>query len=370
MRRFFYILLILISNGLFSQNNFEINLTADSYINDSLIFGAPITRNGFGDLYTFTTETNKNTSAFPSDHSLYNLKIQQENLIKGFIEYPQPVAFTYLNRKNKSFSVSKIFFLEKGKHKIELPAFNSQTELNIDSPTNRDFKNLEKVLSSVYIKSADPKKMDSLTSFDEKQKLLVQYIKKNPDSYAALWEIVNDYTLYNYHPIYLEHMKLFSTKFKSRKLYKNLENKFSTEQKTLTGNKIPDIYFDKNNKLTAEDFKNHPLTFIDYWATSCAPCVKGMPEMVNLYHEFKNKKVQFITITDEQKPERIQLAKNILQKNNATWLNFFDLNKDFQKKLNATGYPMYLLIDENGKIIARIMGDLSEVRNKIAEFAK
>ncbi len=370
MRKLNYILLIFISNFLLSQNNFEINLTADSYVNDSLILGAPMTRKGFGDLYTFKIQLNKNTSLFPSDHSIYTIKVQKENLIKGFIEYPQPVAFTYLDKKNKSFAISKIFFLEKGKYDIELPVFKNQTEINIDSPTNRDFKNLQKSLSSVYIKSTDPQKMDSLTSFDEKQKILSQYIKKNPNSYAALWEIVNDYTLYNYHPEYLENMKLFSPFIKKNTLYKKLENKLLTEKKTLTGNKIPDIYFNKNNKLTAQDFKNHKLTFIDYWATSCAPCVKGMPEIVNLYHEFKDKGVQFITVTDEQKPERMKLAQAILQKNNATWFNFFDMNKDFQKKLNATGYPLHLLIDENGKIVARIMGDLSEVRSKINEYVE
>lgn len=370
MRKIFYILLILISNCIFSQNNFEINLTADSYINDSLILGAPMTRKGFGDLYTFKTQPNKNISTFPSDHSLYTLKIQQENLIKGFIQYPQPVAFTYLDKKNKSFAISKIFFLEKGKYSIELPVFKNQTEINIDSPTNRDFKNLQKSLSSVYIKSTDPQKMDSLTSFDEKQKIVSQYIKKNPNSYAALWEIVNDYTLYNYHSEYLENMKFFSQNFKKNNVYKKLENKLLTEQKTLMGNQIPTIYFDKNNTLSLEDFKHHKLTFIDYWATSCAPCVKGMPEIVNLYNEFKEKGVHFITITDEQKPERMQLAQHILKKNNATWSNFFDLNKDFQKKLNATGYPMHLLIDENGKIVARIMGNLTEVRNTITEYVK
>ncbi|WP_326981820.1 TlpA disulfide reductase family protein [Chryseobacterium sp. MYb264] len=370
MRKFFYILLILISNCIFSQNNFEINLNADSYENDSLILGAASTRRGWGDLYTFTVQSDKNITVFPTDHSLYTIRIKKENLIKGFTEYPQPVAFTYLDKKNKSFSVSKTFFIEKGKHRIELPTFNNQTEINIDSPTNRDFKNLQKALSTVYIKSTDPQKIDSLTNFDEKQKLLVQYIKKNPDSYAALWEIVNDYRLYNFHSIYLENMKFFSPSIKKNTLYKKLVNKLLTEQKTLTGNNIPDIYFDKSNKLTAEDFKNHKLTFIDYWATSCAPCVKGMPEIVNLYHEFKDKGVQFITVTDEQKPERIKLAQTILQKNNATWLNFFDTNKDFQKKLNVSGYPMHLLIDENGKILARIMGDLSEVRNKITEYVK
>ena len=47
-----------------------------------------------------------------------------------------------------------------------------------------------------------------------------------------------------------------------------------------------------------------------------------MPEIVNLYHEYKGQNVNFITITDEQKPNRMEVAGNILKKNNADWINF------------------------------------------------
>jgi len=370
MKRFQYILLILISNFIYSQNNFEIYLTSDSYINDSLILGAPMTRKGFGDLYTFNVKPDKNISKFGSDHSLYFLKIQKENLINGFIEYPQPVAFVYLDKKNKSASGTKIFFLEKGKYKIDLPQNINFLDLNLDTPTNKEYKALQKALEKFYVKSNNSYQQDSLVSLDKKQKFLAEYIKKNPGSYVALWEIVNDYTQYNYHPDYLKNMNLFSAKFKQNKLYKGIETRLKAEESTSIGQKIPDIYFDKQNKLTSEDFKKYKLTFIDYWSTTCAPCIKGMPEIVNLYNDYKDKKVNFITITDERTATRMELATNILKKNNADWINFFDINKDFQKKVNATGYPLHLIIDENGKIIARISNNIKEARNIIKEYVQ
>lgn len=93
-----------------------------------------------------------------------------------------------------------------------------------------------------------------------------------------------------------------------------------------------------------------------------------MPEIVNLYHQYKDKNVNFITVTDEQKPNRIELTKNILKKNNADWNNFFDLNKDFQKKVNATGYPLHFIIDENGTIIARLSNDIEEASNIMKKY--
>ncbi len=368
MKKLHYVLLIFISNFIYSQNNFEIDLTSDSYISDSLILGAPMTRNGFGDLYKFNAQPNKNILKFDSDHSLYFVKIQKENLIRGFIEYPQPVAFVYLDKKNKSAYGTKIFFLEKGKYTIDLPKDISNLELNIDTPANREYKALQKSLEKFYIKSNNPYQPDSLVRMDKKQEFLAEYIKKNPNSYIALWEIVNDYTLNDYHPYYLKNMNLFSATFKQNKFYKGVEAHLKAEQSTLIGQKIPDIYFDKENKLTSEDFKKHKLTFIDYWSTTCAPCIKGMPEIVNLYNEYKDKNVNFITITDEQKPNKMEIARNILRKNNANWENYFDVNKDFQKKMNATTYPLHLIIDENGKIIARISNNIEEANNIIKNY--
>lgn len=372
MKKLHYILLILISNFIYSQNNFEIDISSDSYINDSLMFGAPTIRNGFGDLYTFKIQPNKNISDFGkkirADHSIYYFKIQKKNIINGFIEYPQPVAFNYIGKKGEGVYNTKIFFLEKGKYKIDLPQNINNLELNIDSPTNKEYKDLQKTLEQFYIESKSTHQRDSLISMDKKQEFLGEYIRKNPNSYVALWEIVNDYTLEDYHPAYLKNLNLFSTKFKQNKLYKGVEARLKAEQSTSIGQRIPDIYFDKENKLTSEDFKKYKLTFIDYWSTTCAPCIKSMPEIVKLYNEYKDQNINFITITDEQKLNRMEVAKNILKKNNASWVNFFDTNKDFQKKVNATSYPLHFIIDENGKIIARISNSIEEARTVIKGY--
>lgn len=372
MKKLLYAVLILISNCIYSQNNFEIDLSSDSYINDSLMLGAPMTRNGFGDLYTFKIQMNKNISDFGKkirmDHSIYYFRIQKKNIVNGFIEYPQPVVFGYIGKKGEPIYNTKIFFLEKGKYKIDLPQNINNLELNIDSPTNKEYKALQISLEQFYIKSKTPHQRDSLINMNKKQEFLGEYIRKNPDSYVALWEIVNDYTLEDYHPAYLKNLQLFSAKFKQNKLYKGVESRLKAEQSTSIGQKIPDIYFDDQNKLTSEDFKKYKLTFIDYWSTTCAPCIKGMPEIVKLYNEYKGQNVNFITITDEQTPNRMEVAKNILKKNNASWMNFFDTSKDFQKKVNATSYPLHFIIDENGKIIARISNSIEEARTIIKGY--
>ena len=84
-----------------------------------------------------------------------------------------------------------------------------------------------------------------------------------------------------------------------------------------------------------------------------------------MYDEYKNKGINFITITDEHDPKRIELAKSILSKHHVKWVNYFDINDDFKNKVNATSYPLHFLVDQNGKIVARVIGDLNEIRKII-----
>ena len=371
MKHIKILILFFASATLFAQSNFELDLSAKTYVNDSLWFGAPMVRNGFGDLYQFKIVENKNLENLSKkmnvDFSFYSIKIQNKNILKGQIDYPQPVALMHISNPP---SGTDIFFIEKGKYTYELPTISNGLFVDLQTPSNIEYQKLKNYLAPVYFKFDDPNKRDSLRSFDQKQKLISSYIKEHPNSYVALWEIVNDYTLYNYNPTYLENMKFFSTDIKRGTFYKKLYSKLKIESETMMGKKFPDIYFDKTHSLKEEDFKKHKLTVIDYWSTTCAPCIKGITELVKIHSDFKDKGVNFITITDEYKIDRKALAERILKKNKAEWPNYFDVNKKFSKAINATSYPLQFLIDTNGKILARIDGDLKQVRELIMENLK
>lgn len=366
------LLLILISNPCFAQNNFELKIESKDHVKDSLWFGMPRVRTGFTDLFQFKLDENKNVENLSKkigfSYSIYSLKIDNETILKGKIDYPQPVGLMYKDPKDQTFFATTIFFIEKGKYQINLPKISNGLPINIKTPTHLEYLKLKNYLSPVYLKYNDLIQQDSLIDFNKKQEMLGQYIKENPNSYVALWEIVDDYSLYDYDSNYLVNMKLFSKEMKKSLLYKKIESKLIAESKSLEGQKIPTIYFDKNQSLSEKDFKNHKLTFIDYWSTSCSPCIKGMPKIVQLYNDFKDRGVNFLSITDESKSDRIKTATRILDGNNAFWKNYFDINRDFGKKVNATAYPLHFIIDADGIIIARIEGDIDEARKIITEI--
>jgi thiol-disulfide isomerase/thioredoxin len=374
MKKSPFLLTLLIPSLLFAQKKFKIELDAPSYINDSIIFSPPLVRVGFEELYNFKLNTNESIIVFGKrfklKYSVFQVRVQEKNILEGQFEYPQPVSFQYYDLKANHGYRTSTFFLDSGYYKINFPRMVDFYEIKLNSPVNNEYSIFKKIFSDLYIKLDNKLGFDSLTDLTKKEKRIGSYIKKNPNSYVAFWEIVNDYTLNNFNSIYIDNLQLFSDEIKKTDLYRKFESKMNAENSTMIGREFPTINFNKKSALTKEVFRKYKLTFIDYWSTACAPCLKAMPEIVAMYNNYKEKGVNFITITDEGEPKRIELAKKILNKNNAKWSNYFDINKDFKNKLNATGYPLHFLIDQNGKIIARGLGDLDEIKKNIDDNLK
>ena len=143
MKHIKILILFFISNLLFAQNNFELDLTSKDYVNDSLWIGAPMVRSGFGDLYQFKLVENKNledlSKKMNADFSIYNLNIKNENILKGKIDYPQPVAFIHMSNPP---SGTDIFFIEKGKYNYELPKITNGLVVNLQTPSNIEYQKL------------------------------------------------------------------------------------------------------------------------------------------------------------------------------------------------------------------------------------
>lgn len=372
MKLFYYTLLILITpTFLFAQVKFKIELEAPTFINDKLIISPQIIRKGYEDFYKYHLDTNQYITDFGKQfgfkQSAYQIIIKNKNLLEGEFQYPIPLSFQYFNTKTKQVYVTSTFFLDSGYHKIQLPDCFNAYEVNMHSSINDEYTHFKKLFSDLYI-HINRNNLDSLTDLQKKEEIIGNYIKYNTNSYVAFWEIVYDYTLYNFNHIYLDNLSLFSDNFKKTELFKAFEKKLRNEDSTLIGKKFPNINFDGKNILTKKYFNNYLLTFIDYWSTTCLPCIKAMPTIVAMYHQYKDKGIHFISVTDENKPERIKLAKNILIKNNAKWPNYFDYNKNFRNKVNATSYPLHFLVDRDGNILFRNSGNLEEVKKFINNY--
>jgi thiol-disulfide isomerase/thioredoxin len=104
------------------------------------------------------------------------------------------------------------------------------------------------------------------------------------------------------------------------------------------------------NKTSLYDYLgNNKKVLLYFWGTWCAPCRARHPEMNELYRNYQNK-LEIFAIANDKK----NAVKKYIKENGISWPNAVPDNKfvgELMTKLNVTGYPGYVLLDENGVIL-------------------
>jgi len=127
--------------------------------------------------------------------------------------------------------------------------------------------------------------------------------------------------------------------------------------------KAPDIVFSdiSENILSLNNFKGSYI-YIDVWATWCLPCVKEIPYLEKLKTEYKNKNIEFISISVDKK--RDDWIKFIEQKK-LTGNQFFAEKADkFLESFKIKSIPQFIIIDTKGYIINLNASRPSEFNHK------
>ena len=118
----------------------------------------------------------------------------------------------------------------------------------------------------------------------------------------------------------------------------------------------------KLNKYTKE------LIIINFWATWCTPCIKEIPELVELEKKFADKvDVLFISVG-------LNPAKDVsffLKKNNYEKIDvFIDHNLKISKNLEISQIPSTIILDKSRNEIIRSSGYIKWNSEKIFDIIK
>lgn len=118
----------------------------------------------------------------------------------------------------------------------------------------------------------------------------------------------------------------------------------------LSADAMPDFKLsDTNNKeIKLNDLLGKGPVLIDFWATWCAPCKKGMVALNKLAEKYDSLTVVVISI---DAPKDVSKAKSYLKSNNYKFIGLFDSDKKLAKKLNVVNPPRTLILDKTGEIV-------------------
>ena len=123
---------------------------------------------------------------------------------------------------------------------------------------------------------------------------------------------------------------------------------------------------DGNTVKSDELFSGNTVTVVNFWFTTCNPCVGELAELDALNKELTEKGGSLIgvnTFTLDGDEAAISEAKDVLAKKGATYQNvYFDSDGEAGKfTTNIFAYPTTYVVDRNGNIVGEpIVGAITE----------
>ena len=119
------------------------------------------------------------------------------------------------------------------------------------------------------------------------------------------------------------------------------------------------------NPVTSELFKENSVTVVNFWFSSCAPCIAELSELNALNEELKLKGGAVIGINADTiggDESMIMEARSILEKKGAMYQNiYFPVESEAGKlTYSITAFPTTVVVDRNGRMIGEpILGGIN-----------
>lgn len=213
---------------------------------------------------------------------------------------------------------------------------------------------------------------DSITILDEQVVALKKdFVMSHPKSEAAAWYL-SDMMLRSQisDEDAITAFKAFDTILRDYRYYNEVATRVKGIEATLIGKTIQNFTTDAT--FTGDTFEFNSLqgkyVLIDFWGTWCGPCIEEMPK-VKAYQE---KYVDKLTILGVNQGDTKDKIAKFITPNNYTWTHLMDGKGDanFVFKFNVAGFPTKFIIDPEGKILHRFVGNGEEAFTVLDELLK
>lgn len=254
----------------------------------------------------------------------------------------------------------------------EFQAYNKQiggTIMDLTKAVNSDFAKgtPEQQKDTAYIKAVDTRYRKNIADRSEKQFL---FAKNNPNSYfglIALSEAAGTRVdAAKIEPVF----NALNARLRNSDMGKELAERIASGSLTAIGTAAPAFtQNDVNGKpVSLADLKGK-IVLVEFWASWCAPCRAGNPNLVKQYQLYKDKGFEILSVSLDNVKDKWVAA---IEKDGLPWLHVSDLkgwNNAVGRLYGVRAVPQSFLIGRDGKIIGNTLRD-ETLNKKLEELMK
>ena len=119
---------------------------------------------------------------------------------------------------------------------------------------------------------------------------------------------------------------------------------FARSEKSMVGQSLPKLSVQWLDKKPETEGK--PM-IVEFWATWCPPCRSSIPHLNEIYAKYKDKGLQIVGITDEDRAKIKKFEKEVP----IEYAVGLDANGKYAKPFGIQGIPHAVLVDKSGKVV-------------------
>lgn len=93
------------------------------------------------------------------------------------------------------------------------------------------------------------------------------------------------------------------------------------------------------------------VVLLDFWATWCKPCIAALPELRRLVEDLPADRFVLLAVSVDA---QLETATEFMKEEPMPWANWHvGMTSELTKVLDVSSFPTYILLDEQGRILAR-----------------
>jgi peroxiredoxin len=283
------------------------------------------------------------------------------------------VVYIYFGKENMVYTSADSLVNSKvtgSKVYDEFQAYNKQiggTIMDLTKAVNAEFSRAtpEQQKDTAFVKVIDTRYRKNIADRGEKQFL---FAKNNPNSYFGLVGLSESagtkVDVDKIGPVF----KALNASLRNTDMGKELEQRIQAAGITAIGKPAPVFtQNDVNGKpVSLSDLKGK-YVLVEFWASWCAPCRAGNPNLRKQYELYKDKGFEIISVSLDNVKEKWVDA---IAKDGLPWIQVSDLkgwNNAVGRLYGVRAVPQSFLLDKDGKIIGNTLRDES-LNAKLAEI--